>query len=246
MRQWEEVPVLPGNGAYHTNPCPPKLGATPSLSHWEQRKQAQRGGVTCSEPHSQELTLTPEGPGPASCTAGQPTGPRVQELEGGGVPVPTGCFAPFSCNRAPAGLSDTCGSAHSSGRTARGQPAGSHSCAKPATLDRAFFSSRGAPWRAAGAGRGPGRLAAGTPALLGVVRGSPEGFLVTPGAGSGETEFRFLPQGAGCLAPGPAGTFRVSESTFCLHGNNSQAQVLCMWSLSCGLTVPGPSLHLLG
>lgn len=144
----------PGKGSLSQNHCPPELGGTASFIHHKKRKQAQRWGGTCPELdenrswlsqrvrpclllHSQQPAPPPQGSG---------AGRREGRVDANGL------FCSVSCNRAPAGLPDTCGSAHSSGRDQAGLP-DSHSCAKPAG-PRALFSAREAPLRAAGGGVG--------------------------------------------------------------------------------------------
>lgn len=95
----------------------------------------------------------------------------------------TGGFALFPGTVPHAGLSDTCSSVHSSGRTVLRQTA----TAVPSLLaPRASFAAREAPWRAAGAGVGQeGLFLEFIPLLLGVLRRGPEDLLVAQ-RGSGE------------------------------------------------------------
>lgn len=57
----------PSKGSMSQNRCPSEPDRTASFI---QRKQVQRGGVICPEPHSQRQNLSLEGSSPASCTAG--------------------------------------------------------------------------------------------------------------------------------------------------------------------------------
>lgn len=151
------------------------------------------------------------GSGPAVCTASSPQGSgagrRERQLGANGL------FCSVSCNRAPARLSDTRGSAHSSSRTALG--CDSHSCAKRAGPG-APFSAREAPLRAAGGGQWAGKAyfwnfcLAGGPVEARGFAGGPEGKAENPGSG-----FCLRMQAGPLQAP-----LRVSLNSFCLHGNN--------------------------
>lgn len=125
------------------------------------------------------------------------------------------------------GLSDTCGSTYFSGRTGLCKPAAT---AVPSLLAPGHsFQLREASLRAAGAESGLGRLIFGTHIFLGFLRRGPKDLLVAL-RGVVESRLRFVPQGADWPWP-PVGTLR----SFCLHGNNPVAQVLCMFCSSCGL-----------
>lgn len=51
--------------------------------------------------------------------------------------------------------------------------------------------------------------------------------------------FLHLRMPAGISSPAPPGIPAGEFALFCLHGNNSPAQVLCMFSCSCDLAMPG-------
>lgn len=63
-----KVSVLPEKGACHKITALLSLTQQPPSS--TKRKQVQRRGVICPEPHSREQNLTLEGSSPACCTAG--------------------------------------------------------------------------------------------------------------------------------------------------------------------------------
>lgn len=156
--------------------------------------------MICPEQHSEEQNLTLlRGQALPPTQLGQPTGPRVQELEvGRGTPVPSGCFASFPVTVPQRGSLTRVGrhipqaGAHGAGH--------SHSCAKPAGPRASVVFSQRGPSEGSWSGKWAGRLISGTPVLLGVLRRSPEGLLVAPREAV-RMEFRFLPQVQAGLGP---------------------------------------------
>lgn len=153
-RQWGKGAVLLGKGACHKITALLSLAGQPPSSTTK-RENRPRGGEGLARSWTRTEAGSLKGSGPASCCTASSPPPPPQGSGAGrreGRVDANGLFCSVSCNRAPAGLPDTCGSAHSSGRDQAGLP-DSHSCAKPAG-PRALFSAREAPLRAAGGGVG--------------------------------------------------------------------------------------------
>lgn len=126
--------VLPEKEACHKMPAFLNVaGGTASLKNHLRREHRPREG----QRWTQSLPAKARRPGPARRAAGgSQRAPWAQEPAGGGRAAGANrLFCSVSCSRAPVGLPDTCGSAHSSGS--------GHSWAEPAGPGSVLFRRRG-------------------------------------------------------------------------------------------------------
>lgn len=105
-------------GACHKITVLLSLAGQPPSSTRRQKAGPEMGSDLhrAAQPRTEAGSL--RGSGPAFCTASSPQGSGAGRREG--QLGANGLFCSVSCNRAPARLFDTCGSAHSSSRTALG------------------------------------------------------------------------------------------------------------------------------